>query len=142
MCYMQQTQYDVVGNALNEARLDLGERLKTGVVSWAAFARHVGVSNQTMVRFRDGERRTATTARLIERALGWPQGTIDAINAGAEAPPVGEVAEDDRGAFAERAELRRQIQLALKTAASAQEVAAEAAKRLQELDAEIEADDD
>lgn len=73
---------DPVGEAMNDARLDLG-------IQWQDVATRAGVGLTSLHRFRKAQGpRTPEMTRKIERVFGWPRGYLDAIAAGKEPPPI------------------------------------------------------
>lgn len=67
-------------------------------VTTAQFARIAGIDPATLTDFLEGDRwPKAPTQGRIEKAIGWPPGTIRAISEGSPVPTVGAEEEDQAG---------------------------------------------
>lgn len=79
---MTGSPHEHLARLLDHRRLELGMR-------WDEVAAAAGIKPPTLRAIRNGTNRpSALTQRGLERALSWPTGTIDAILAGQDAPPM------------------------------------------------------
>ena len=74
--------HERLNEAMNKRRFDVGHK------SWRHLAAAAGISYETLRALRKGEGHPAeATMDGVERALGWPSGTIAAILAGEQVQP-------------------------------------------------------